>query len=172
METSGGLEMPVLLSILSGQAIRGMAGEGRRTPWYRRDGGFLLLKSLGVEVRGKETGPPGNVGALDWACWVVRVPPELLQSRGPCWLLQLAVPPAIGSIFSVHVPALPQAHREIQSAVICGVLPSVLPVLPVLQSFEADVFLWYQALMPGFCWCLYRSMRAARGSAGSDRSHT
>lgn len=51
------------------------------------------------------------------------------------------MPPAIGSVLSVHAPALPQAHREIQSAVICGVLPSILPVL--LQSFEADVFLWY-----------------------------
>lgn len=103
----------------------------------------LLLKSLGVEVRGKKTGPPGNVGGLDWACWVVRAQPELLQSRGLCWPLELAVPPAMGSILPVHVPALPRAHREVQSAVICGVLPSILPLLPVLQSFEADIFLHY-----------------------------
>lgn len=69
--------------------------------------GFLLLKSLGMEVRGKETGLPGNVEGLGWACWVVRAPPELLQSREPCWLLELAVPAAIVCILLVPVLALP-----------------------------------------------------------------
>lgn len=44
-----------------------MVGEGRRTSWYCPPSvegvvRSLLLKSLGMEVRGKETGPPWGVG--------------------------------------------------------------------------------------------------------------
>ena len=68
------VEMPLLLSLLSGRAVREMVGEGRRTSGYCPpcvEGvvGSLLLKSLDVEVRGKETGPPGSVGGTGLGLW-------------------------------------------------------------------------------------------------------
>lgn len=45
--------MPVLLSLLSGQAVKGMAGEGRRAPWYQRDGGVSAAQVLGHGSEGQ-----------------------------------------------------------------------------------------------------------------------
>lgn len=55
------MEMPLPVSLLCGQAVREVwLGKGGGHPGTKGMVEFLLLKPLGMEVRSKETGPPGH----------------------------------------------------------------------------------------------------------------